>query len=264
MALTNKLTAIGDAIRAKTSKTDLIPLADMPNKVNDVFDAGKKAEHDAFWDEYQRNGDRVGYNSAFSGQYWGDSCFQPKYDMRPTKASYMFGENNITDLAGILKECGVVLDLSNCTNVTQMFFWCKKITTIPIVDTTATTDDGTNGTFYYLFGWDEKLQSIEKIILKQSGEQKFNGTFAGCYELREIRFEGVIGNDISFKDSPLLTLDSLKSIINHLKDYSGTDKEFTCKLTLASASKTLLENEGATAPNGLTWLGYIQSLGWNA
>lgn len=211
-----------------------------------VFDAGKKAEHDAFWDEYQRNGDRVGYKAAFSGQYWGDSCFQPKYDMRPTDASYMFEESHITDLAGILKECGVVLDLSNCTNVTQMFFWCKKITTIPIIDTTATTDDGTNGTFYYLFGWDEKLQSIEKIILKQSGEQKFNGTFGGCYALREIRFEGVIGNDISFQDSPLLTHDSLMSIINHLKDFSGTTTTMTLTLRTTNLAK-LTDAEKAIA-----------------
>ena len=211
-----------------------------------VFDAGKKAGHDAFWDEYQRNGDRVGYKSAFSGQYWGDSCFQPKYDMRPTDASYMFEGSSITDPASNLKECGVVLDLSNCTNVTLMFYSCKKITTIPIIDTTATTDDGTNGTFYYLFGWDEKLQSIEKIILKQSGEQKFNDTFAGCYALREIRFEGVIGNDISFQDSPLLTHDSLMSIINHLKDFSGTTTTMTLTLRTTNLAK-LTDAEKAIA-----------------
>lgn len=220
----------------------LVTIAENEQK---IYDAGKKAEYDRFWDEYQRNGDRVKYNSAFSG-YWGDGCFQPKYDMRPTTATSMFQESSITDLVGILKERGVVLDLSNCTKIVMMFYWCKKITTIPIVDTTATTDDGTSGTFYYLFGSDEKLQSIEKIILKQSGEQKFNNPFSGCSALREIRFEGVIGNDISFQDSPLLTHDSLMSIINHLKDFSGTTTTMTLTLRTTNLAK-LTDAEKAIA-----------------
>lgn len=36
MALTNKLTAIGDAIREKTNTTDLIPLSDMPDAIRNI------------------------------------------------------------------------------------------------------------------------------------------------------------------------------------------------------------------------------------
>lgn len=36
MALIDKLTAIGDAIRAKTGKNDLISLSDMPEKIDSI------------------------------------------------------------------------------------------------------------------------------------------------------------------------------------------------------------------------------------
>lgn len=40
MALTDKLTAIGNAIRAKTGGTDLIPLADMPAAIESIPSGG--------------------------------------------------------------------------------------------------------------------------------------------------------------------------------------------------------------------------------
>lgn len=40
MALTDKLTAIGDAIREKESSTDLIPLADMPDRIRALSSGG--------------------------------------------------------------------------------------------------------------------------------------------------------------------------------------------------------------------------------
>lgn len=227
-----------------------------------VFDAGVKSENGRFWDEYQRNGNRVGYKSAFAGAYWGDGCFRPKYDMRPTDANLMFQECWVTDLAGILKERGVVLDLSNCTNVKMAFYWCRQMTNIPTVDTTATTDDGANGTFYYLFGSDEKLQSIEKIILKQSGEQEFNNTFSSCSALREIRFEGVIGRSLNLQNCFSLTADSMKSAISHLKNYAGTEYEQAYTFKLHSVSWADLERSG-TAPDGGAWKDYVKfTLGW--
>lgn len=40
MALTDKLSAIGDAIREKTGKTDLIPLDDMPAEIRSIKSGG--------------------------------------------------------------------------------------------------------------------------------------------------------------------------------------------------------------------------------
>lgn len=230
--------------------------------IDAVYDAGKQAEQDRFWDEYQKNGERVAYNSAFFGQYWGDGCFQPKYDMRPTNANLMFQECWVTDLAGILKERGVVLDLSNCTSMKMAFYWCKKMTNIPTVDTTATTDDSANGTFYYLFGSDSALKSIEKIILKQSGEQEFNNTFSGCSALREVRFEGVIGRSLNIQGVAGISVESLKSAISCLKNYAGTEYEQAYTFKIHSVSWADLERSG-TAPDGGTWENYVKfTLGW--
>jgi hypothetical protein len=45
-----------------------------------VFEAGKKAEWDAFWDAYQDYGNRVQYPNAF--YMWDDTYFKPKYPIR--------------------------------------------------------------------------------------------------------------------------------------------------------------------------------------
>jgi hypothetical protein len=55
----------------------------------------------------------------------------------------------------------------------------------------------------------------------------------------------------------------MKSIITHLKNYSGTASEYTYSLTLTSACKTALEAEGTTSPNGNLWTEYVSDLGWN-
>lgn len=60
-----------------------------------------------------------------------------------------------------------------------------------------------------------------------------------------------------------LTLESGKSILLGLYNYSGTDKEFTHTITLSTATWALLEADGNTAPNNMTWAEYVDSIGWN-
>lgn len=69
---------------------------------------------------------------------------------------------------------------------------------------------------------------------------------------------------LSFSYSPL-TVESMKSIITALKDYSGTTSEYTYKITFSSACVTALEAEGATAEyNGeaCTWTDLIENKKW--
>ena len=103
MALTDKLTAIGNAIRQKTGTAELIPLSDMPNEIGAVYEAGyekgkaeggdptaayekgvedgKQAEYDAFWDSFQyKDGAlRTSYEYGFYG--WRGACFKPKHNL---------------------------------------------------------------------------------------------------------------------------------------------------------------------------------------
>lgn len=60
-----------------------------------------------------------------------------------------------------------------------------------------------------------------------------------------------------------LTAESAISIITALVDYTGTDKEFTYTCPFSTGTKASLEDLGAVAPNGLTWLEFAQSKGWN-
>jgi hypothetical protein len=111
-----------------------------------------------------------------------------------------------------------------------------------------------------IFAGDINLRTIEELTVAET--TPFSLTFNRCDALQNITIEGVIGRSISFPHSPL-SVESMKSIITHLKDYSGTDKEYTYTLTLSSTSKTALEAEGATSPNGNTWLEYLDDIGWD-
>ena len=217
---------------------------------NKGYDAGKQAEYDNFWDKFQNYGERNGYQYAFAYGYWNENIFKPKYNLVATDGSFMFYYNRSSlNIKTALENAGVVLDTSGATNVQNMFCRCGS-PELPTIDLSSATD--TTRMFY-----SEDIITIEKVIFSENTVIASN-IFNGLTGLENIEIGGEICSDIAFSACTKLSLDSLKSIINHLKDYSGTDKEFTCKLTLASASKTLLENEGATAPNGLTWLEYAE------
>ena len=235
--LTDFLTSIADKIREKLGITDAINPQDFEDNIDKISDSsyetgyvdGQQNEYDKFWDNFQINGTRTEYGSAFlatsgANSGWNDENYKPKYDF------------------------------NNLTNANKMF-WAAQITNTqkPI-----TIKDGAD--IVQIFGG----SSIETIpLLKFEGDVlNFTNSFLSCTKLKNITIEGNIYKDISFSTSPL-TVESAKSIINALCDYSGTDKEFTCKVIFSSTTKTLLEEEGATSPNGDTWLEYVKEKGWN-
>jgi hypothetical protein len=82
--------------------------------------------------------------------------------------------------------------------------------------------------------------------------------------LKKISFvEESIPIPINFGYSKLLELESAKSIIKGLKNYAGTDKEFTYTIQFSAETLAILEADGTTAPDGGTWVEYAQSKGWN-
>lgn len=213
-----------------------------------VYEAGKREEHNKFWDNYQENGNRVSYAQAFCKLGWNDENFKPKYNMTPTNADTMFSESRITDLAGILKKQGVTIDTSKSTTVRMMYYWCTRITTIPTVDTTNVTDNAAG--LYYLFGSDGVVKSIEKLVLKNDGSQVISTAFSGCYELEELRIEGVIGQNVNLQQSKKLTHDSLMSVVNALQDKTGDTSGTGWTLSIGSDNYTkLTESEIEIARN---------------
>jgi hypothetical protein len=218
---------------------DLINAQDFPSAIDDVYEAGKQSVDttEAFengkketWKGISDNGKRTNYTNGF--QYSDLAYFYPYSDMRPTHASYMFALTNAggsIDLVDRLEQCGSTLDFSTCTQMTRTFFMAA-FTRIGIVDCTATTAlERTLGSAF-------KLHTIEKMIVK--AENTFQNTFESSAELVEIRFEGVIGNNIDFSPCKKLSHDSIinddgTGIINVL---STLDSGVTRTLALGSTN----------------------------
>lgn len=246
--------AIAEAIREKTGSEESFKVRDMASGVNEVYEAGKKAEYDEFWDSYQNYGVRRYYKYGFAGDGWNDKTFKPKYDIITTNGQGVFQECRITDLKGCLAINGVKLDFKGCSSLTQTFYGAEflEIPEINIPNAKSLTE---------AFMLASAIK-IDKIILPENGVATFIRTFSSTTKLTSITFEGVIGRNISFSSSPL-SVESMKSVITHLKDYSGTTSEFAYSLTLSSACITALDAEGATSPNSNTWREYATDLGWN-
>lgn len=247
-----------EAIREKNGSTDAIKSGELASGVNEVFEAGKKSEYDAFWDAFQNYGKRTDYKYAFSYNSWYKNIFKPKYDIRPTGSGgeYLFansGSISKFDLEEVLEQQGVTLDLSGLTS-SACEFYMSRFTNLPTLDFSGCAS--MNRTFDYWLG--TKL----RLILSDSGETVFATIFRRCSQLANVVIErGTIGKTFNCADAPL-SPESMKCIITHLKDYSGTDEEFTYKITFSSACLTALEAEGTTSPSGNTWTEYIEELGW--
>lgn len=200
-----------------------------------VYDAGKQAEHYAFWDTYQNGGKSVSGEYQFYSVRFDDTNFYPIYDMKPTNAKYMFANSRITKLKERLEECGVSLDTSVATSFESAFYYCRS----PILPEISTVGASTLlNTFIGTY-----LVTIEKLILKNDGSQTFSGTFTDCTNLENIAIEGTIGQSINFKSCPLSyesLMDEDYGILHHLKDYSGTSTTKT--LTLSTTSKGYLSD----------------------
>lgn len=283
MALTDKLTAIGDAIRSKMETTELIPLAEMPNKVNEVFEigsstgysegyltgnsegqqegwnngyeAGRKAEYDQFWDAFQKNGERTNYETSFRGYDWGANNFFPKYNIRMVggnkQAFYNWNdreENFGFDLKQRLEDCGIVLDTSKATNLYGLFAY-GRFCALPTIDLSSCSNsnrDACWGLFAHNY---EPLHTIEKIIIPENLIPY--EWFSYDRGLQNLTIEGTIGQDGFNVSYCPLTHDSLMSIINALKTFTdGTTKTVTLGATniakLTDAEKAVATQKGWT------------------
>ena len=203
---------------------------------------GKKDAYDAFWDIFQNNGKRTEYYAGFAGAGWTTENFKPKYDIKPSGNTYgMFQKSRIhVDLVEFAKEQGIEISFSNATDLQYGFAntYFKRIGLI---------DGSKIGNLIRCFEINPYLKIIDKIILKSDGGTNLSNAFNQCYELEEIRFEGVIGtNGVNFYPCKLPSYDSLRSIIDALKDRSGESSAYTCTLGEENLAK-LTEEEIKTA-----------------
>ena len=90
---------------------------------------GKDEQYDAFWDNFQQNGNRRDYNYGFYGGGFNADNFYPKYNIvLEGNNTYTFGHwsygvagKTTLNLKERLEECEKVLDTSKATGLTAMF-----------------------------------------------------------------------------------------------------------------------------------------------
>lgn len=206
------LSDVADKVRTYTGATNQIKAKDLDTCVDDVYEVGKKAEYDAFWDAIQRKGQRPHYAYAFSYSGWDDIIFNPKYPITPL----------------------------NSSGIMSMLNWNQYITDtkVPI-----TAYGSASSAFYEC----KKLKRIPKIIF--DGTTNLSNTFYNCIGLEEMYCEGVIDiNGFDVHWSTQLNKESLLSILDVLadktSDTSGTS--WVCTLGAENLAK-LSDSEKSVA-----------------
>jgi hypothetical protein len=192
------------------------------------------------WDFYQMNGSRTNYAYAFA-EIWNDENFRPKYNIYPNRyGDNMFAQaKGITDLKGILESCGVVLNTSRLKEFRKGFQGCTNLTRLPEIsfEKVVTTDN-----IYYCFGACPSLKSIDNLKMP-SWHLPITEVFNGSTSLTYIRVEGKIYDNFDISPCPL-DPDSLRNIIKHLQNYSGSSNEYAYVVAFNSEAFAVLEAEG--------------------
>lgn len=220
---------------------------------DDVYEAGRKKEYDAFWDAYQDKGNLTSYENAFSGKHWTDDNFKPKYNIIMAGdygANGSFRQSQMTDIKGILEKQNVVLDTSQATKFTNTF-QASKVTKAPSLNLAVCT------LFSQVFYGCNNLTEVELCNLKANCT--ITGVFTSCNNLVSLKMINcTIGqNGFNVLNSTKLTHDSLinnegTGILNSLEDKSGTGSTWTITLgstnlaKLTDAEKAIATQKGWT------------------
>jgi hypothetical protein len=174
-----------------------IKSGELAEKVDEVYEAGRKDEQTKFWEIFQASGNRTNYLRLCSNGEFNDENFNPIYPITPVNSQQMFGSsspNFVTD------------------------------TKQPIV---------VRGTFHYCFN-NSDVKKVRSIDLTNATSA--DALFYLARALEEITFVGSIPLNISVSYSTKLTHESLMSLINALADFSDDTSGTTHKVTLGSTN----------------------------
>lgn len=184
-----------------------------------IYDKGKED----MWSRITVNGTRKNYTRAFNNQDFSGETVPDNLIPRESSSQMFY------NYAGTEYPLGVDLSnvpsdvAANASTTAALYSWSIHITYI--YDMKLPAPMGYNSTFSTC----RKLKTIEKVRVHK--DTTFSNTFLSCNSLENIEFEGVIGQDISFAESRLLSAASLDNIVSHLKDYS-TEAPNTHTITL--------------------------------
>ena len=193
MALTNKLTAIGDAIREKTGKEDLLTLDQMPVEIRSIETGGGGYEPPA---EALVLTGYCGYRFVRDGWTWFIKDFGDKITTK-----------DITDAGNMFQLCSKLTDIpfdinikNDCVGLNNIFSNCENITRAPLIkgELKPPTGDYTGPVnLSSLFYSCSNLREIPDDYFYQFGDEAFweasknylgnrSDIFSYCYSLRKL------------------------------------------------------------------------------
>lgn len=185
-----------------------------------AFEAGRKAEYDAFWDAYQNHGEPMDYYCAFGRLKWTKETYNPKYpiicDADVESGRQLFDANTIiTDTKVPITILG--------TSALRTFGGATALTTI------------------------RELNLHEAVVLDR--------TFVGCRKLENLTISGKIGKTIDLQHSSLLTKASIVSVITALSIDASAQAATFSKQAINKAFET--SSGAADGATSAEWLALV-------
>lgn len=216
-------------------------LVEAAENVPKVFEAGKQAEYDRFWDDFQHNGSLDNYYAAFAGRGWSKNTLHPKYKVVPVDETYatqaahsLFyhcnrGRNVFTEMIDF-RTIAHLFDFSGVINATRMFAESLIDYIVADLSNAIRTDEA----FVEYWGAHRThitLTTSEKTIFHAT-------TFDAAMKLTDLIFTdgSIIASSLNVGSSPL-SKESIISIINALSE-NVTGQTLTLKKSAKEAAFT--------------------------
>ena len=228
-----KFKEIADAIREKTGETEPIKPSEFAEKIPEVYEAGM-AE---VLKDFNHGGSRTSYNYGLYSWRLTDEILKHLPPLKPQNATRMFSHTyeDADKYKVNLKNADI--DFSECTTYAYAFYQ-SGVEEIGVIDASnVTASDGLYQMFYGRYG--NAIRWIDKFIVSEN--TKFDLTFQQSWELEHCIFEGCIAkNGLALGTSDKLDRESILSVIDCLKDYSGDISGTSYSVTLGTPNKNKL------------------------
>ena len=220
---------IASKIREKTGTTTQYKPAEMQTGIDEVYEAGKKAEYDAFWYALKSNPVIVNSSGVFAGSIWNDTTFNPPKKLTiKDNCNYAFYNNGCTSIVDKIERIVP-------TGITSLFQYSNLKYLCPI-----DLSNSSGGAFAFS---SQNIVSIPKIIVHANVEWYVN-VFQNASALEYVVFEGEIGkNGLNLRWSTKLSKESIVSIINAL---SITTSGLSVTLSQTAKENAFTDEEWAT------------------
>jgi len=213
-------------------------LTAIAENMKQMIDAGKQAEYDRFWDDYQKNGNPDGYEAAFAGQRWNSENWKPKYPIKLNGKTYLSSYRSMFQYFD--RGCSNpplelpegTIDFTYGTRMQSMF----ENSNISLVEMNVIPQgSGTHDMTGAFRSTDITSRRLHTVKLGVSENTTFSQTFTNTSELKNVSFvEGsVIGKNIDFQHSINLTKASIENILAVL---STTTSGLTLTLSKAAVN----------------------------